>query len=100
MSRDFVEVVRCKDCIYYKDRKVNKKGFEICPVSGMDITPMDYCSLGERVNKGHWENFSGTNYSCSECGAWWSWDGTQEESGMNFCPSCGADMREESENAE
>ena len=45
---DAVEVVRCKDCIYLKEAKVNSKGFLICPASGMEITEMDFCSYGER----------------------------------------------------
>lgn len=40
--------VRCKDCTYWKNAKVNKKGFLICPASGMEITEEDYCSYGER----------------------------------------------------
>lgn len=52
---DAVEVVRCKDCVYQKDAKVNCKGYLICPASGMEITDDDFCSYGERgeseVNK-------------------------------------------------
>ena len=47
-AADVVEVVRCKDCVYFAKAKVNKKGFLICPASGMDITEEDYCSYGER----------------------------------------------------
>lgn len=43
-----VPVVRCKDCVYKKDATVNKKGYLICPASGMEITDQDYCSYGER----------------------------------------------------
>ena len=45
---DAVEVVRCKDCVYQVDAKVNCKGFTICPASGMEITDDDFCSYGER----------------------------------------------------
>ena len=41
-------VVHCRDCKYKAQAKVNKKGFLICPTSGMDITDDDYCSYGER----------------------------------------------------
>ena len=41
-------VVRCKDCRYRNKTIVNKKGFEICEVSGMDKTDDDFCSFGER----------------------------------------------------
>lgn len=45
---DTVEVVRCKDCVYSSEAKVNKRGFQICPASGMDISDNDYCSYAER----------------------------------------------------
>ena len=45
---DAVEVVRCKDCKFYKGAEVNERGFLVCHVSGMDITEYDYCSYGER----------------------------------------------------
>lgn len=45
---DAVPVVRCKDCQYRDEAKVNKKGFLICPASGMEITDDDFCSYGER----------------------------------------------------
>ena len=50
-TADVVEVVRCKECRYYPDAKVNEKGFLICPASGMEITETDYCSYGERMDK-------------------------------------------------
>ena len=45
--RSAVEVVRCKDC-RYRNGKVNRKGFEVCDATGMDITDGDFCSFGER----------------------------------------------------
>lgn len=50
-AADVAEVVRCKDCQYYQDAKINKKGFLICPASGMEITETDYCSYGARMDK-------------------------------------------------
>lgn len=47
-ATDAVRVVRCKNCEYGKDAKVNKKGFCICPASHMEITDDDFCSYGER----------------------------------------------------
>ena len=47
-ATDVAPVVRCKECWYYQNAKVNKKGFLICPASGMEITADDYCSYGER----------------------------------------------------
>lgn len=41
-------VTRCKDCVHADSATFNKKGFLICPVSGMDIYPDSFCSYGER----------------------------------------------------
>ena len=51
LGPDVVEVARCKDCQYYQDAKINKKGFLICPASGMEITETDYCSYGVRMGQ-------------------------------------------------
>lgn len=45
---DAVPVIRCRECEYAKNAKVNKKGFRICPASHMEIVDDDYCSYGER----------------------------------------------------
>lgn len=45
---DAVEVVRCRDCSYWRKAKTNSKGFLICPASGMEIMAKDFCSYGER----------------------------------------------------
>ena len=50
-KNDAVKVVRCKNCRYYQTAKSNKKGFLICPASGMEITETDYCSYGVRMDK-------------------------------------------------
>ena len=44
---DAVVVTRCKDCEYLVNAKVNANGFLICDISGMEITPDDFCSYGE-----------------------------------------------------
>lgn len=44
---DVVEVVRCSNCVY-RTGYINQNGFEICPISNMDITDDDFCSFGER----------------------------------------------------
>ena len=54
-------------------------------------------SFPER-EKGEWiekEGYDGdTYYDCSACGnSWTTIEGTPWESGMDFCPNCGADMR-------
>ena len=48
VSADVAPVVHCRDCKYKAQAKVNKKGFLICPASGMEITDNDYCYYGER----------------------------------------------------
>ena len=45
---DAVPVVRCRDCEYFVNAAVNANGFLICGASGMEITPEDFCSYGER----------------------------------------------------
>lgn len=45
---DAVPVIRCRECEYAKNAKVNKKGFRICPASHMEIVDDDFCSYGER----------------------------------------------------
>ena len=44
-------VVKCKDCVYRKRARPNRKGFLVCPASGMEITDDDFCSYGERACK-------------------------------------------------
>jgi hypothetical protein len=34
--------------MYRQKAKVNRKGFLICPASGMEITDDDYCSYGAK----------------------------------------------------
>ena len=51
------------------------------------------------VRHGRWlegkDRWGEDPYQCSECGEeWWLNDGTPAENNMNFCPRCGADMRE------
>lgn len=40
-------VLPCKDCKYMAGALPNDKGFLICPASGMEIIPDDFCSYGE-----------------------------------------------------
>lgn len=48
-AADVAPVVRCGECEYSKEARVNEKGFLICPASGMEITENDYCSYGVRM---------------------------------------------------
>ena len=49
VSCDAVPVVFCRECMYRQKAKVNRKGFLICPASGMEITDDDYCSYGAKM---------------------------------------------------
>lgn len=62
-AADVAEVILCKDCQYYQDAKTNKKGFLICPASGMEISETDYCSYGSRMSQ---ENKHKAR--CAKCG--------------------------------
>lgn len=46
--KDWEPVIHCKDCEYGVKGTVNSNGFFVCDVSGLDITPNDFCSLGEK----------------------------------------------------
>ena len=50
---DAVAVTRCKDCKYMAGALPNDKGFLICPASGMEIIPDDFCSYGEPKEGAH-----------------------------------------------
>lgn len=47
--------------------------------------------------KGRWKDFDcGNSYKCTACGQIWTLnDGTPVENNMNYCPKCGADMKDE-----
>ena len=50
--RDFVNVVRCRDCIHYKPQKQSahwqNETKYCCRVATMKMAPEDFCSKGER----------------------------------------------------
>ncbi len=43
-AADVTAVVRCGNCIYWEEARVNK----ICPKSGMTVREKRYCSYGKR----------------------------------------------------
>ena len=46
--KEWVPVVRCKDCEHLVNTTINANGFLICDISDMEIAPDDFCSYGER----------------------------------------------------
>lgn len=55
-----------------------------------EIKEMLESQLGQK--KGKWINNRDVSWMCSECGKWL--DVLQGDVKMNFCPNCGAAMRE------
>lgn len=47
-TADVAPVVHCKDCKHFNRAEFDCKGFKICPASGMDVTPDDFCSYADR----------------------------------------------------
>lgn len=47
---DAVEVVRCKDCICFKDNNPNSFGEMWCNFHHMTMSGNDYCSYGKKVD--------------------------------------------------
>lgn len=65
---------KAKDTIYNQQRYV------------IDVQP---------VRRGRWELIDNPNFrKCSECGAWWSRDIT-DNCFTKYCPKCGARMKED-----
>ena len=86
------------------ENKMNSVDGAICEKTGT------YCNLGAcpyedlkefaAVRHGRWEAednvFDDSTWICSACHEPWVLiDGTPQDNNMNFCPNCGADMREE-----
>jgi len=46
-AADVVEVVRCKDCLYYTAGKNICESWEWCEIHQRDTGPYEYCSYGE-----------------------------------------------------
>jgi len=93
----------CSDCERRKGIKNGKRKiiYEIgeapCRSCGINdvIDDIDSFPTSDDVKpvvRGKWEHFGSDVFRCSECGY-----GIQPWNiGVNFCPNCGADMREES----
>lgn len=52
-AADVVEVVRCRDCVNYCGFEHCKNGIcDVDPVSKRAVNPTDFCSHGERKERG------------------------------------------------
>lgn len=94
--------IECKDC----PRNANKELYkcvhnltsERCTCSDIAqicirITEFATFSDVQPVKHGRWELTDNPSFKkCSECGAWWSSDVTDNYF-TNYCPKCGAKMR-------
>lgn len=61
---------RCKTCANKKRATVNKKGYLICPASGMEITDTDFCSWFEPAEEEELSDSElavDTGYKCLVC---------------------------------
>ena len=45
--------------------------------------------------RGKWIKLYAGNYKCSVCGDWWGNDDNEMAEDFNYCPNCGARMRED-----
>lgn len=85
----------CCDCFaeafgYCRALKYNPSEPNFRAISD-SMTRREDCPLIELPLHGKW-NWVGFNIECSKCGAMPNFDSTEPL--YNFCPNCGADMRE------
>ncbi len=121
-AEDVVKVVRCRKCRYHKDKTPEDVDFELfrnmvwCSYMRTVMWQSDFCRWGERPDPASGRSDSCENMprnpadkTCRRDGVWVdisdgdSWEcgccGHVEETDRtewlpNFCPECGADMRE------
>ena len=67
----------------YKGRYDIVTAYDIANAPTIELKPQ---------KKGKWINNRDVSWMCSECGKWL--DVLQGDVKMNYCPNCGADMRE------
>lgn len=83
IDRDAAITEQKRFCGYLDNDMLYRLEIATRRISAADVKP---------VVRGKWEHFGSDVFRCSECGY-----GIQPWNiGVNFCPNCGADMREES----
>jgi hypothetical protein len=91
------EALKAKDTkTFYKIKGakeiLNSVDTDLCYIPTADVQPIKHGLWEEITYYGGWGD---THYRCSVCGEdWYLVDGTPQQNNMNFCPKCGADMRE------
>ena len=81
-----MKIYREVGSLYIVNRKDNE-GYER-PVYEIEVDE------AEPIRHGKWEyDVKTAGYKCSECGKR-IWSMSLEIAGINYCPNCGADMRE------
>ena len=72
-------------------RQAFEKGFRIGVKKGLSAQPER--KMGKWISTD--DGWDGEYFVCSVCGCPWTLiEGSPEDNGMNFCPNCGAYMRE------
>lgn len=79
---------------FYKDKSYHpySKSNTIPVTELYDILEQMPAADVAEVRHGRWEELYENNYKCSVCGSWWTCEETPIESGMSYCPNCGASM--------
>lgn len=83
------DYIRREDYCEENCGKENREGYKTCRNCGMLNVPS---ADVQPVKHGRWELTNNPSFrKCSECGAWWSSDIT-DNCFTNYCPKCGARM--------
>lgn len=93
--QDAIRDIRSMDvCVMYDDTCSTEEAVEkaIVTTKSNAIFGLECMPSVEPRKKGKWINSRDVSWLCSECGKWL--DVLQGDVDMNFCPNCGADMRE------
>ena len=107
--KQYVKIYCCGDCIQYNWRKhkcnlgAHVEGkpsdgfYQDCPL-GLHEEDEILSSAEPERKKGKWVNGWRAISVCSECGYMLDFEGCNAGRGdANFCPNCGADMRDDHE---